>query len=263
MSQAPLFHRYVALGDSFTEGVGDPDPSRPNGLRGWADRVAEALGAHHPELGYANLAIRGRLLGPILDEQLAPALEMDPDLVTIYAGGNDLLRPRPDLDALAERYDEGVAALSATGARVLVWTGFDLGWAPVFGRLRGRVAVYNELVREIADRHGATLVDFWRLHEYRDQRLWDQDRMHMSPAGHQRMAIEVLDVLGVPHDLTALGLGELQALTPAEERRAAYDWARGFAVPWVKRRLTGTSSGDGVRPKRPVPVPVDRHRRSG
>ena len=257
MSSRPVFHRYVALGDSFTEGVGDPEPSRPNGLRGWADRVAEVLGTLTPEFGYANLAIRGRLLGPILDEQLEPAVALDPDLVTIYAGGNDILRPSVDLDALAERYDDAVGKLSATGAQVLVWTGFDLGWAPVFGKLRGRVAVYNEHVREIADRHSATLVDFWRLREYRDQRLWDTDRMHMSPAGHQRMAIEVLNVLGVPHDLRPLTLADHPVMSKAEERRAAYDWARGFAAPWVKRRLTGTSSGDGVSPKRPVPAPID------
>lgn len=256
MSEVPTFYRYVALGDSFTEGVGDPDPSRPNGLRGWADRVAEVLSLHSPALGYANLAIRGRLLGPILDEQLEPALALEPDLVTIYAGGNDLMRPAVDIDGLAERYDAAVGRLSATGARVLVWTGFDLGWAPVFGRLRGRVAVYNELVREVADRHGATIVDFWRLTEYRDQRLWDEDRMHMSPAGHQRMAIEVLDVLGVPHDLESLPLPDHPELTRAEERQAAVDWARGFALPWVKRRLTGTSSGDGVMPKRPTLAPI-------
>lgn len=257
MDQAPVFHRYVALGDSFTEGVGDPDASRPNGLRGWADRVAEVLSTRTPDFGYANLAIRGRLLGPIIDEQLEPALALQPDLVTLYAGGNDILRPGIDLDGLAERYDAAVAALAATGARVLVWTGFDLGWAPVFGRLRGRVAIYNELVREIADRHEATVVDFWRLTEYRDQRMWDEDRMHMSSAGHQRMAIEVLDTLGVPHPLRAPELPDLAAMTRAEERRAAYDWARAFALPWVKRRLTGTSSGDGVTPKRPTLEPIE------
>lgn len=256
MSQPQPFRRYVALGDSFTEGVGDPDPSRPNGLRGWADRVAEVLAVRSPEFGYANLAIRGRLLAPILDEQLEPALALRPDLVTIYAGANDILRPGVDLDALAHRYDEAVGRLSRTGARVLMWTGFDLGWAPVFGRLRGRVAIYNELVREIADRHGTGLVDFWRLGEFRDQRLWDVDRMHMSSAGHQRMAIEVLDTLGVPHSLHPIPLPEHPVLTRAEERRAAYDWAREFALPWVKRRLTGTSSGDGVSPKRPTLSPI-------
>ena len=117
--------------------------------------------------------------------------------MTIYAGGNDILRPRISVDAVVARYGEAVARLAAAGAKVLLFTGFDLGFAPVFRHLRGRVATYNELVREVADVHGATIVDFWRLREYRDPRLWDVDRLHMSSAGHQRMAIEVLDTLGV------------------------------------------------------------------
>eukprot|EP01032_Pedospumella_encystans_P016825 gene16825-19179_t len=176
------YHRYVALGDSFTEGYGDPDPTRPNGLRGWADRVAEVLASHGDAVGYANLAIRGRKLDAILAEQLEPALSLEPDLVTIYAGANDILRPKVDLDALIARYDDALARLAATGARLLVWTAFDPGGSATYKMLRGRFALYNELVRESADRHGADVVDFWRLREYRDWRLWDDDRMHMGPA---------------------------------------------------------------------------------
>ena len=112
---APVFHRYVALGDSFTEGVGDPDPARPNGVRGWADRVAEVLATRTDDFGYANLAIRGRTLRPILAEQIEPALALRPDLVTIYAGGNDLIRPRIDIDALGEVYDDAIARLRRDG----------------------------------------------------------------------------------------------------------------------------------------------------
>jgi lysophospholipase L1-like esterase len=247
------FRRFVALGDSFTEGVGDPDPSLPNGVRGWADRVAEALG---PDVEYANLAIRGRKLLPILAEQVDPALAMAPDLVTIYAGANDVLRPRVDIDALAEAYDAAVARLVASGATVVMFTAYDPGGAPVFGALRGRFAIYNELVREIADRHGATLVDYWRIRDYRDDRLWDVDRMHMSSAGHQRMAIAVLDTLGVPHDLGVPSLGERPVLSRAERRAANLAWTTAHVAPWVKRRLTGTSSGDGLSPRRPVPTPL-------
>lgn len=247
-----MFHRYVAIGDSFTEGVGDPDPTRPNGLRGWADRVAEQLAPSTPDFGYANLAVRGRLLRPILAEQIEPALALRPDLVTVYAGANDIMRPKVEIDALVTAYDEAIARLAGTAVRVVMWTGFDLGWAPVFGRLRGRVAVYNELVREVAEHHGATLVDFWRLTEYRDTRLWDTDRMHMSPAGHQRMAIEVLNALGVAHKLEPFTFPDPTAPSRREEVRAGYDWARQFAAPWVHRRLTGRSSGDGVAPKRPT-----------
>ena len=252
----PDFHRYVALGDSFTEGVGDHDSALPNGVRGWADRVAAVLAAHQPELGYANLAIRGRKLMPILAEQIEPALAMQPDLVSIYAGANDVLRPRVDIDALVGAYDEAVGRVAATGARVVLFTAYDPGTHPVFGALRGRFATYNELVREVADRHGATLVDFWRLREYRDDRMWDTDRMHMAAPGHQRMAMAVLDALGVEHDLQLLPLVDRPVLSDRERRQAHLEWAREHAGPWIKRRLTGTSSGDSLAPRWPSPAQV-------
>jgi len=249
--------RYVALGDSFTEGVGDPDPTRPNGLRGWADRVAEQLARQDPRFRYANLAIRGRKLPAILAEQIEPALALAPDLVTIYAGGNDMLRPKVDLDARVAAYDEALGRLAGTGARLLVWTAFDAGDSGVFGSLRGRFALYNELVREAADNHGATIVDFWRFHEYRDWRYWDTDRLHMGPAGHQRMAQRVLDLLGVPHTIADPVLPELPVRSRREQARDNLEWARTSAVPWVHRRLTGRSSGDTVTPKRPTLAPIE------
>ncbi|QNN54236.1 SGNH/GDSL hydrolase family protein [Nocardioides mesophilus] len=252
------FHRFVALGDSFTEGVGDHDADRPNGVRGWADRVAEVLSTQVDDFRYANLAIRGRKMDAILAEQIGPAVALAPDLVTVYAGGNDILRPKVDIDAMVARYDEGIGRLAATDARVLVFTGFDLGFAPVFRHLRGRVATYNELVREVADDHGATVVDYWRLREYRDPRLWDVDRLHMSAAGHQRMAVAVLDTLGVPHRLQRPVLAALPEMDRRQRRNADLAWARAHAAPWVRRRLTGTSSGDGLTARRPTLEPVGR-----
>jgi lysophospholipase L1-like esterase len=254
---APVFHRYVALGDSFTEGVGDPDPERPNGLRGWADRVAEVLATRTDDFGYANLAIRGRTLRPILDEQLEPALALEPDLVTIYAGGNDLLRPRLDVDALGEVYDEAIGRLSATGATVGLFTAFDPGTGGPFGRLRGRFAVYNERIREIADRHGAVVLDSWRMRPDNPETVWSEDRLHLGPVGHQAVAIEVLDSLGVPHDLVPVDPTAILGHAPFRPgRRADLSWVVTHAVPWVHRRLTGRSSGDGVEPKRPVLGPI-------
>lgn len=247
-------HRFVALGDSFTEGVGDADPTRPNGVRGWADRVAEVLGERDPEFGYVNLAIRGRKLGAVLDEQLEPALALRPDVVTLYAGGNDVMRPSVDLDALFARYDDAVGELRASGATVVLFTAFDPAGFPLFAAMRGRFAVYNELVREVADRHATLLVDFWRLREYRDPRMWDVDRLHMSSAGHQRMAIEVLDVLGVEHALTSPELVERPVLSRRQARAEHLAWARSHAAPWVGRRLNGTSSGDALAPRYPEPV---------
>jgi lysophospholipase L1-like esterase len=250
------FQRYVAIGDSFTEGVGDADPTRPNGLRGWADRVAEVLGRDDPSFGYANLAIRGRKLPAILDQQLEPALALDPDLVTIYAGANDILRPKVDVDGLVERYDAALGRLAATGARLVVFTAFDPGGSAIYRPLRGRFALYNELVRTSARGHGATIVDFWTMREYRDWRYWDADRMHLGPAGHQRMAIEVLDTLGVDHGLAPFELEPLPVMDRRQRRDADLAWARAHAAPWVQRRLRGTSSGDGLAPRRPVLAPV-------
>lgn len=250
------FHTYVALGDSFTEGVGDPDPDRPHGVRGWADRVAEVLAQDaDEEFRYANLAIRGRKLDGVLDEQLEPALAARPDLVTFYAGGNDIMRPKVDIDALVARYDDAVGRLACSGATVVLFTACDPDGFPVFSAMRGRIAVYNELVREVAERRGTLLVDFWRLREYRDARMWDVDRLHMSSAGHQRMAIAVLDALGVEHGLEPFALAEPVARTPRQVRAENLAWARSHAAPWVKRRLTGTSSGDGLSARYPVTRP--------
>ena len=251
------FHRYVALGDSFTEGVGDPDPRLPNGVRGWADRVADVLANQVDDFGYANLAIRGRKMDAILAEQIEPALAMRPDLVSVYAGGNDILRPRMDVDGLVARYAEALGRLHDTGAHLVLFTGFDLGFAPLFRHLRGRVATYNELVREVADRHDATVVDFWRLREYRDPRYWDVDRLHMSSAGHQRMAIAVLDTLGITHGLVMPELEPLPKMDRRQRRNTDLAWARSHAAPWVQRRLRGTSSGDGLPPRRPTLSPVE------
>jgi phosphoglycolate phosphatase-like HAD superfamily hydrolase len=110
------------------------------------------------------------------------------------------------------------------------------------------------LVREIADRHGATLVDVWRLRALDDPRMWDVDRLHLSAAGHHRIAIAVLDALGVEHALQPAETTPLPVLTPRSRRAADLAWARIHLGPWVKRRLTGTSSGDTLEARRPVPA---------
>lgn len=252
------YRRFVAIGDSFTEGVGDSDPTRPNGLRGWADRVAEqlSLAAGPEDFGYANLAIRGRLLPEIVREQVGPAIRLKPDLVTIYAGGNDLMRPSLDIDELIAGYQAALAKLVGSGAKVLVFSAFDAGWAPVFRKLRGRTAIYNELLREAVDTTGATLVDYWRMDGFADTRMWDSDRLHMSPLGHTLMAAEVLDLLGVPHTIERLVLPVRPELTKAQARAEQNEWLKTFLVPWLSRRVRGVSSGDGVVAKRPALAPI-------
>ncbi|RYB94359.1 SGNH/GDSL hydrolase family protein [Nocardioides oleivorans] len=245
------YHRFVALGDSFTEGVGDPDPAHPNGLRGWADRVAEVLARQTDDFGYANLAIRGRKLGPIVDEQLDAAIALSPDLITIHGGGNDVLRPRVDIDAIAATYDAAIARLVATGARVVMFTVYDPGAGGIYGPVRGRMAVFNEWVREIADNHGVTLVDMWRMRDVEIAAAMDTDRMHLNAFGHTYIARAVLDAIGVEHDIPPVELDPLPVLGRRDQLRANAQWTREFLVPWVHRRVTGRSSGDTVSAKRP------------
>ena len=107
---------FVALGDSFTEGLDDPRADQ-GGYRGWADRFAQMLAARQPGLRYANLAIRGKVLRQVAEEQVPQAIAMSPDLVSLAAGGNDLLRFRGDPDVLAQSFDDVVRTLSWPAAR--------------------------------------------------------------------------------------------------------------------------------------------------
>lgn len=244
--------RFVALGDSFTGGVGDEDRALPNGVRGWADRVAQELARVDPGLGYANLAIRGRKLGQIMTEQIDAAVAMEPTLVTIYAGANDILRPSVDIDSLMRKYDDGVARLRSTGASVVLFTGFDAKSSKVFGTMRGRTAIYNELVRDIADRRGAVIVDFWRFSEYYDWRMWAQDRMHLSTAGHINMAKRVLAALEHESVLQVPAFEPAPELSRGQAVAANARWVREYVGPWVGRRLRGVSSGDSLSPRWPT-----------
>lgn len=250
------WRRYVALGDSFTEGVGDPEPTAPNGLRGWADRVAEVLAEEVPEFAYANLAIRGRLLDQILDEQLEPAIELQPDLVTISAGGNDLIRPAADPDAIAARFERGIGRLAATGATVVVFTGVDTRFQPAFAAIRGRVAIYNEHVRAIAAHHDAIVADQWALRSIQRAAMWTDDRLHLNELGHHEVARMVLDALNVHNDLEPMHPASVRPTRWREARRRDIVWARQHLVPWVVRRVRNQSSGDGVSPKRPFAEPL-------
>ena len=253
-----VFHRYVALGDSTTEGLMDPGPN--GSYRGWADRLAERLALSNPELRYANLAIRGRKLPQIRAEQLERALALEPDLASVLGGVNDILRREVDLDARADDLDTIVARLRASGATVVLVNYPDLGASITIGssRFRPRVAAFNATIREIAERNGAILVDLERdgiVHPA----LWSPDRLHASSTGHERMA-----------DLAAaeLGLDELDpdweaALPPHRPLprpiRVAGDfvWMGRYLAPWILRRLRGISSGDGIEPKRPTLAPVE------
>ena len=250
--------RYVALGDSFTEGVGDPSNVLPNGVRGWADRVAEKLAKAQPGWEYANLAVRSKRLRHIIDEQLEPALAMEPTLITLYAGGNDILDFGTDMDALLTDYELLVARLAGTGATVVLFTGFDVKVSAVLEPFKKRNTLYNQKVREVAAKYGAILVDYWCFDAYKDSRMWAPDRLHMSKAGHKYLAAQVLDHLDVPHKISLKRWDPPQRMTMREWERRQRRWVNDWVLPLFGRKLRGVTLGDSLSARWPQPVKVPR-----
>jgi lysophospholipase L1-like esterase len=243
--------------------MSDPDPTTPDAYVGWADRLAAHLATIAREAGhefwYANLAIRGRLLADVIGPQLDAALELEPDLVSMVGGGNDILRPKADLDAIARRLEEAVVRIQATGADVLLATPTDPAGAPVFRHLRGRHAIHSANIFSIAQQHGCYVINQWGMRALQDFRLWSEDRIHMTSEGHRRVALNALSALGHETDRAEWST-PLPPAAPVGRRAAATAnaaWARTHLAPWVQRRLRGESSGDALTAKRPVLMPVE------
>ncbi|GLW93054.1 SGNH/GDSL hydrolase family protein [Actinokineospora globicatena] len=246
---------WIAIGDSFTEGMSDV--SDDGGYVGWADRLAEMLAARRPGLRYANLALRGKMLQEIIDEQVPVALTARPDLVTLCGGGNDIITPGTDVDDVAALFETAVVALREAGCDVVVFTGPDPKVQPLIRRFRGKVAIYNGHLHAIAERHGARLVDLWSMGVLHDRRSWCDDRLHFSSEGHRRIALRTAEVLDFEVSQ------DWREPLPAEARkpwlRLRQDdlaWTTTHLIPWVRRQITGESLGDGLHPKRPELAPV-------
>ncbi|MBT2365886.1 SGNH/GDSL hydrolase family protein [Streptomyces sp. ISL-10] len=251
--------RYVALGDSQTEGLGDGDDTV--GLRGWADRLAEHLAEHDAGLRYANLGVRGRLARQVRAEQLAPALALRADLATVVAGVNDLLRPRFDADEVAGHVESMFAALTAQGARVATLTFPDIARiTPLARPLSSRVTALNVRIRQAARRHGVIVAETSRHPVVTDPRLWSPDRLHAGPLGHQRIAAAMAHALALPgsDDTWTHPLPPPETPWPTgwNAITAELNWAATFLGPWLGRRLRGRSTGDARTAKRPHLLPV-------
>ncbi|GIF12978.1 SGNH/GDSL hydrolase family protein [Actinoplanes teichomyceticus] len=248
--------RYVAIGDSFTEGMGDTQPDGSE--RGWADLVAAGLAAGLGEpIRYANLAIRGRLLRPIVTEQLDAALALDPKptLLSLNGGGNDMMRPGGDLTALVEMTERAIRRCLDSGVQVLLLSGPDpSGRLPLGGMMRRKGEILTAAVAPFAQRYGLTFVDVFHDREIRRPGYWSADRLHLNAAGHRRVAGLVLTALGHPTTAHVIDSGPAGRAGLLAEAR----YYREHVLPWVQRRLRGQSSGDHRTGKYPdwISVPA-------
>lgn len=255
------FARYVALGDSSTEGLVDPDGN--GGYRGWADRLAQHVAEAQGSVEYANFAIRGRRTRRILEEQLEPALALRPDLSTIFTGTNDVVARQFDLEGVAADVERIQGSLVESGATVLTFTLPDLSPVMPLGKLvRPRVEALNQALREVAARTGAILVDMAAYPVASDPRLWHGDRLHGNSAAHERIAAALAHALGLPGTDEAWS----QPLDPLPRRglhhrlAAEAAWIGRYLLPWAWRHSRGISSGDGRGPKQPELKTVLAHR---
>ena len=247
------YSRFVALGDSFTEGLNDE--LRPDGRhRGWADRVANGLLARQQvdRVEYANLAVRGRLMRQVRGEQVPAAIAIQPDLVSFGAGVNDALRRTFDLDAVATDLEDSVRQLRAAGTSVLLFAfGDPSRRSRSLARIADRMGGLRSATLAIADKYGCIVVDFWGVAVYDDERLWSSDRLHLSPLGHRVTSEAVLSALGLGDERWREPISAPPRTRFTRRRRDDVAWFAGHAGPWLARRARGVSSGAGIQPKDP------------
>ncbi len=253
---ATAYQRFVALGDSQTEGLNDGDDA--GGVRGWADRFAVRLAeTTSPDLTYANLAVRGCRARHVREVQLPAALALRPDLAVVVVGMNDLLRHDFDLERTVADIEATLAALTATGCDVLTMTFPDVAMMlPVMRWLRPREAELNRRIVDLAARYDVPVLDLFSLDLAADPGMWSHDRIHGSVLGHTRIAEAMAELVGLPgsdHGWAEVALVPASRLTVV--RRDAW-WLATFVVPFLYRQLRGRGPGAGRTAKRPTLLPV-------
>jgi lysophospholipase L1-like esterase len=253
-----IYNRLVVCGDSYSEGMTD---EIVNGhYRGWADRIADGLAKKSPTFTYANLAVRGKLLPQVIEDQVPIALTFvtGPEtLISFHAGANDALRPGFDGTLAKERYQNAVRTLAASGATLMLFTVLeDTGNTGRGSKVwQERFGTFNKGVREVAAEVGAIIMDANQERFFSDKRFLAFDRLHLNALGHSRCADAILEKLGYEFNP-----GWRTPLPPAKptpwikERAIGVLWFFSFALPWVIRRLRGRSSGDGRVGKYLTPI---------
>jgi lysophospholipase L1-like esterase len=252
------YQRFIVCGDSYSEGMSDEIIDGQ--YRGWADRVADAMSKAHADFTYVNLAVRGKLLGQVVEDQLPAALAYvtgSDTLVSFHAGANDALRPGYQADVAIALYAEAVRLIAKSGAQVMLFTvlektGNTGRGAQVWEK---RFSAFNKGVRDVGAEVGAIVVDANEENFLSDRRFLAFDRLHLNPEGHYRCAEAVQEKIGLPFNAAwRTPLPPAKKVPWIAQKAITVVWFVVFALPWILRRIQGKSSGDGRSAKYPIPT---------
>ncbi|MPY50093.1 SGNH/GDSL hydrolase family protein [Streptomyces acidicola] len=228
--------RFVALGDSLTEGVGDP---AGDGWRGWAALLADGL---DPAVDFTNLAVSGAQTRDVLERQTPAALALRPDLVSIVIGVNDTLRCTFDIHAVAARLDKAYAAFRAQGTGLLTAClpdpGSMLGLPGSLARpLARRQRAVNTVVHALSERYEAVHLHASEGAWLMDRAMWSADRLHPSERGHRQLAVRFHALLAEAGIATGTE-PSAEPEFPVPTRSASLLWLATKGSAWVARRCT-------------------------
>jgi lysophospholipase L1-like esterase len=245
------YRSYVAIGDSLSEGLGDFTFSLDRHHNGWTDRLAGILAREAKDSNYdfhfANLALRGSKLETIMNLQVARALALQPDLVSVMAGSNDLLSSEDSLPALRALYRDGLHQLLAAGCDVVVANTINPLHLRVFKPLRYRAERFSEMIGEVAAEFEIPVIDVFGIQNFQELLYWAEDMVHFSGHGHIAVANQAAEILELRYRYPEIDPSQYAPVT--RNLVETLTWIARDVMPFLQRKLKGVTSGDGMDPK--------------
>ena len=184
------WRRLAVVGDSLAAGTSDPAPGYEH--LPWADRLARVLRRGEPDLAYLNTGVIGATTTKILATQTDSLTEFKPDLVHISSGGNDIWRPEVDFGRIEGELDELFGVASGLHAQITTFTLISTYEVASFPDFRNRIERLNDVVRSVAGRHGALVVECWNHPISRRGDIMSADHIHLNASGQAVIATEVV-----------------------------------------------------------------------
>ncbi|SEL94518.1 SGNH/GDSL hydrolase family protein [Streptacidiphilus jiangxiensis] len=231
--------RLSALGDSLTEGLGDPVAG---GWRGWAALLAAGLTPDPDGVAFTNHATSGAQTADVLLRQLPQARQRRPHVAAVIVGGNDTLRATYDIHAVARHLDTTLGSLVEDGTVLLTAClpdpGRMLGLPEALARPLGRrMRSVNTVVHALSERYDAVHVHAAEEPWLYEPAMWSVDRLHPSERGHRALA------RAFHRELSARGIALGEAPDDrtdgvAPTRSAQVWWMATKGTRWVLDRCT-------------------------